>query len=247
MKTLLLAALLALVACGESPRRPRGRAASSTQVASPSAGATAPARIEIPLDDVAGVTASLARNFYFIIDGSGSMNEPCKGDKAFERKIDGAKWAVREFLAHVPEDANLGLWVFDKHGMGERVALGPDNRAVFQRAVQALEAGGETPLAGSILAAVEKLIAQYKHQLGYGEYRLVIVTDGQAEGIPDAARHASAYGFPIYTIGFCIGSDHPLRQVSVSYRAADSAADLQAGLEAALAEVETFDPTSFVK
>ena len=241
MRMLWLAVLLALGGCGESPRGPQ---ASATSAHSP---VTAPARIEIPLDEVAGGTASVVRNFYFIIDGSGSMNEDCKGDKAFEHKIDGAKWAVREFLAHVPEEANLGLLVFDEHGTSERVALGPGNRRAFSAAVQAITAGGSTPLAASMHAAVGKLIAQYKRQLGYGEYRLVIVTDGQAEGIPEAAAEATAYGFPIYTIGFCIGSDHPLRQVSVSYRAADSALDLQAGLEAAVAEVESFDPTSFAK
>jgi uncharacterized protein with von Willebrand factor type A (vWA) domain len=137
--------------------------------------------------------------------------------------------------------------VFDQGGTSERVALGPENRAAFSAAVQAIAAGGKTPLAASIRAAVERLIAQYKRQLGYGEYRLVIVTDGLADDIPEAARHAGAYGFPIYTIGFCIGEDHPLRQVSVSYRAADSAADLEAGLEAAVAEIESFDPTSFIK
>lgn len=235
MKALCFASALALAGCGESPS-PSG----------PSAREAVPAHIEIALDDATG-TASMTRNFYFILDGSGSMRDPCEGDKAFDRKIDGAKWAVREFLQHVPEDANLGLWVFDAAGAGERVVLQPGNRAAFSAAVQAIDASGGTPLAESIRAGVEKLVVQYKRQLGYGEYRLVVVTDGLADGIPAAAALASAYGFPIYTIGFCIEADHPLRHASVSYRAADSAADLQAGLEAAVAEIESFDPTSFAK
>jgi hypothetical protein len=236
-KSLWLVASLALAACGESPSDGDWKASTGAPVQ----------RIEIPLDDAAGGTASVARNFYFILDGSGSMKDRCSGDKAFAHKIDGAKWAVSEFLKHVPDDANLGLWVFDGNGPGERVALAPGNRAAFSAAVDAIEASGGTPLAEAIHAAVGKLVLQYKRQLGYGEYRLVIVTDGIADGIPDAAAVAAAYGFPIYTIGFCIDEEHPLRHVSVSYRAADSAADLQAGLEAAVAEIETFDATSFAR
>jgi len=244
MKIQLLAAALALGACDEAPSPPARRGPSDSEQAS---GRAEPARREISLDGVENGVAAVTRNFYFIIDGSGSMKDPCAGDKEFTRKVDGAKWAVGEFLRQVPADVNLGLWVFDQRGMGERVALGPENRAAFSQAVEAIEAGGATPLADAIRAGVERLIAQYQRQLGYGEFRLVIVTDGIAEGIEEAADLASSYGFPIYTIGFCIDVYHPLRHLSVSYRAADSAADLQAGLEAAVAEIETFDATSFQK
>ena len=52
--------------------------------------------------------ASLARNFYFIVDGSGSMSESltkqCKGDKRFGSRLEGAKWAVEQFLPLVPRE-----------------------------------------------------------------------------------------------------------------------------------------------
>ena len=80
-------------------------------------------------------TASLTRNFYFIFDGSGSMseslNKQCKGDRRFGSRLEGAKWAVEQFLPLMPPDVNLGLWVFDAYGNSERVLLGPDNRDTF--------------------------------------------------------------------------------------------------------------------
>ena len=85
--------------------------------------------IEIPLDEESeGAEASLARNFYFIFDGSGSMKSApggaCGGDQSFGSKLEGAQWAVEEFLAKVPEDVNIGLYVFDRDGRQEVVPLG---------------------------------------------------------------------------------------------------------------------------
>ena len=50
-------------------------------------------RIDIPLDNPQG-EVSLARNFYFIFDGSGSMRDRQAG----RAKLEGAKEAVRKFL-----------------------------------------------------------------------------------------------------------------------------------------------------
>ncbi len=206
--------------------------------------------IEIPLDEeMEGAEVSLARNFYFIIDGSGSMDsEPggaCRGDQSFGAKLEGAQWAVQEFLTKVPDDVHLGLYVFDRDGRQEVVPLGAGNRETFLGAVNGIRSGGGTPLAASISFATDRLVEQYKRQLGYGEFRLVVVTDGRADRIPDAARYAGHFGMPIYAIGLCIDEDHPLRRYAVSYRAADSFEDLAAGLKETLAELEDFDVTDF--
>ena len=206
--------------------------------------------IEIPLDeDLAGAEVSMARNFYFIFDGSGSMDSKpggaCRGDQSFGSKLEGAQWAVREFLNKVPDNVNLGLYVFDHAGRQEVVPLGSGNRQAFLNAVQGIQSGGGTPLAASITFGAERLVEQYKRQLGYGDYRLVVVTDGRADKIPDAARFAAHYGMPIYAIGLCIDEDHPLRRFAVSYRAADNFTDLAVGLEETLAELESFDVTDF--
>jgi hypothetical protein len=202
-------------------------------------------RVDIPLDSsLPDAAASTVMNAYFIFDGSGSMNDNVRGS-GFDSKLEGAKWAVEEFLKHVPADINLGLLVFDSHGTREVVPLGPNNHERFLQAVRQIRGGGGTPLAESIRTGTDKLIEQYKKQLGYGEYRLVVVTDGIASGIPKASQYAMRYGFPIYTIGLYVEEEHPLRAYSISYKAADSFEDLQKGLTASLAETEYFDPTEF--
>ncbi len=195
--------------------------------------------------------ASLTRNFYVIFDGSGSMaealNKQCQGDKRFGSRLEGAKWAVEQFMPLVPADVNLGLWIFDASGNSERLPLGPESRAQFLTAIQKIRAGGRTPLTESIEQGVNRLLQQRDRQLGYGEFRLVVVTDGEATGRPltQAVTYARARRIPIYTIGLCIGAQHELRKYSVSYRAADSIEALRRGLEETLAETSVFDPQTF--
>jgi Ca-activated chloride channel family protein len=206
-------------------------------------------RTKIPIPADIGGQADLTRNFYFIMDGSGSMREPttgdCGGDQSFPDKISGARWAIKKFLENVPEDINIGLYIFDRDGRREVVPLGKANRDAFLRAVDNIDAGGGTPLARAIHDGTDQLVTQYKKQLGYGEFRLVVVTDGIAENIPEAALYAAKYGIPIYAIGLCVKENHPLRQFSVSYQAADSFADLSKGLSETLAELPGFDVTQF--
>jgi Ca-activated chloride channel family protein len=195
--------------------------------------------------------AALTRNFYVIFDGSGSMaealNKQCQGDKRFGSRLEGAKWAVEQFIPLVPSDVNLGLWIFDANGNNERLPLGPESRAQFLTAIQKTRAGGRTPLTESIEQGVNRLVQQRDRQLGYGEFRLVVVTDGEATGrpLPRAVAYARERRIPIYTIGLCIGAQHELRKYSVSYRAADSMEALKRGLEETLAETSVFDPQTF--
>jgi Ca-activated chloride channel homolog len=206
-----------------------------------------PMDIKIP-EGIEG-EAQLTRNIYFIMDGSGSMNEPtsrnCGGDQRFPSKMAGARWAIKKFLENVPDDVNIGLYLFDLNGRRQVIPLGTSNREAFITAVDAIEAGGQTPLAQALRYGTDRLVEQYRKQLGYGEFRLVAVTDGIADDIPAAALYAAQYGMPIYAIGLCIQADHPLRHFAVSYRAADNFEDLQKGLEDTLAELPSFDVTEF--
>jgi uncharacterized protein with von Willebrand factor type A (vWA) domain len=142
---------------------------------------------------------------------------------------------------------NLGLWVFDSFGNSERVSLNSGNRAQFLTEVQKTRAGGRTPLTESIEQGVNRLVQQRDKQLGYGEFRLIVVTDGEATGrpLPQAVAYARERRIPIYTIGLCLGADHELRKYSVTYRAADSIEALKRGLEETLAETNMFDPQTF--
>ncbi|MCB9397736.1 MAG: VWA domain-containing protein [Acidobacteria bacterium] len=197
----------------------------------------------------ANAAVSLARNIYFIFDGSGSMYDPpgsqCGSDNRFRNKLEGAQWAVTEFLKSIPDDINIGLFVFDNNGMSERVPLGTSNREAFLAAIQNVRAGGGTPLYEAMRTGTQQLVNQYRNQLGYGEYRLVVVTDGIASNIAEASVNTLSKGIPIYAIGLCVESNHPLRQYATSYRSADNFEALQKGLEETLAELPSFDPADF--
>jgi hypothetical protein len=192
---------------------------------------------------------ALTANYYLILDGSGSMTETeCSNDQP---KMGIAIHAMEGFIAQIPEQANIGLAVFDSTGLSERVPLAAGNRKQLQQALEAVDADDSTPLRSAITLAYQQLEKQAVSQLGYGEYHLVVVTDGQAQPededpreIVDTVLRESPV--VIHTVGFCIGSDHALNQPGRTYyAAADSPEALQQGLSAVLAEAPSFDATTF--
>ena len=184
------------------------------------------------------------KNYVMIFDGSGSMEgQRCSGNRL---KIQVAKDAVIEWAQSIHEDAHLGLIAFDKNGLSVRLQLGEGNREEFIQKVQAVKPGAGTPLTKSVQQAYDILTDQARKQLGYGEYHMVIVTDGAA-GKPDnltKAINTVLYRSPIIinTIGFCISETHSLNQPGRTvYKAADNPDALRQSLHEVLAESESFD------
>lgn len=200
-------------------------------------------------DEAASGVPAATSNYYVVLDGSGSMRRvDCSDGKP---KIEIAVSALSRFIQSVPAQANLGLAVFDQAGLSERVPLGINNRDAFDKALKKVDVKGGTPLKSSIELAYDKLTAQARQQLGYGDYHLVLVTDGY----PDPAREDPAEAVEtlltdspvvLHTIGFCLGEEHVLNQPGrVYYTAADSPEQLSAGLGSVLAEAPSFDVSDF--
>jgi Ca-activated chloride channel family protein len=192
----------------------------------------------------------MAKNYYMVFDGSGSMKDTDCTDGTTS-KAEVAKKAIAEFAKSVPKDANLGLLTFDAQGIVEKLPLGVDNRSDFIDQVNALNPGGATPLKSAITQAVARLTDEGRRQLGYGEYHLVIVTDGEAypeDQNPSAIVEKTLSSSPIliHTIGFCIGETHSLNQPGRTiYLSADNPEALSRGLKQVLAESEKFDVNAF--
>lgn len=189
----------------------------------------------------------MASNYYVVFDASGSMSErQCSGN---ESKLDVAKRAFAEFADKVPTDANFGLTVFGSRAIEEIVPLGRLDRATVKAAVAGVYAGGRTPLSESIDRAYQALTQQGRRQLGYGEYHLIVVTDGEStDGNPQAVVDRLLNESPVilHTIGFCLGDTHSLNQPGrVLYRQAGNAAELAEGFVSVLAEAPSFDVQSF--
>lgn len=197
-------------------------------------------------NEVADVLSS--KNYYLVIDGSGSMLEAeCSPGS---NKMAVAKSAFQTFVGQLPADANIGLYAFDKLGIGERVPLGQGNRQQLESALQQISPGGGTPLSFSIADGYQALTQQAKSQLGYGEYHLVVITDGLASSgySPEADINQVLTNTPIniHTIGFCISDQHPLNQPGYTfYRSANDPSSLLAGLQEVLAEAPDFTLTEF--
>lgn len=200
-----------------------------------------------------GVVAAAAptSNYYIVLDGSGSMSErECTGDSG-SRKIEVAIDSVRRFVAAIPAGANVGLAVFDRRDLSERVRIGDSNREEISQALTRVRAGAGTPLKSAIRLGFDRLTAQASAQLGYGEYHLVVVTDGRPD--QESEDPSSAVGdilstspVVLHTVGFCIDENHVLNQPGRTYYAAASNPDeLQQGLQAVLAEAPNFDTTKF--
>lgn len=182
------------------------------------------------------------RNYYIIFDGSGSMEG---------QKLEIAKKALTRFIRVIPDKGNIGLTSFDSSGFFERSPLGSSKSDIIKQ-VEKITAGGNTPLGGCIDIAYEKLGAQAARQMGYGEYNLVIITDGAAtDGDKmDIAVDRILRETPvvIYTIGLMIGQGHALNQPGrVYYKSADNYEELSKGLESVLAETEDFTVMDFKK
>jgi uncharacterized protein YegL len=189
-----------------------------------------------------------ARNYYVVLDASGSMNGT--GCSRGALKVVAAREALEAFAAALPADANLGLQVFDSKGVRERLPLATKNRDEFRAELAKVVAGGATPLLESVTQAYRKLIAQAAKQLGYGEYHLVIVTDGEAsqgqDPTPAVNRLLAESPVVVHTIGFCIGTKHSLNQPGRTlYRPADDPGELRRELAAVLAEAPSFAVLEF--
>ncbi len=197
----------------------------------------------------AGLASDLfALNYFVVLDGSGSMSETECSEGM--RKIEVARTALASFADSVPRQANLGLAVFDAKGLSERLPLGVANRDAFRQAVQAVSVNASTPLRSAMELAYDRLLEQGRRQLGYGEYHLVVVTDGHAskgeDPTPAVNRILGESPVVVHTIGFCIGERHPLNQPGRTYyRSANNPRALQQGLETVLAESPDFSVTQF--
>ncbi len=180
------------------------------------------------------------RNFLIVLDGSGSMSEShCSGNLS---KIVAAKQAIASFATKIRPDDNLGLCAFDSAGVTERAPLSL-NRAAFNQALQAVRSDSNTPLGRAVKLGYSLLQKQARRQLGYGEYYLVIVTDGEADRGDDPReivnKIVSDSPVLISTIGFCIGEGHSLNRPGLTlYHDATSLQELNQGLESVLAESE---------
>ncbi|MBN1674730.1 MAG: VWA domain-containing protein [Kiritimatiellae bacterium] len=177
-------------------------------------------------------------NVVIVLDASGSMNENMRGTTT--RKIRAAKTAIREVMKTIPPSTHVGLLVFGGQADGWVYPLGGRDDAKLLAAVDRLSAGGGTPLGAYMKQGAERLLAARKAQYGYGSYRLLVVTDGEATDRPLVEAYTPdiiARGIVTDVIGVDMAAAHTLATKVHAYRRANDPRALQQAIQEVFAEV----------
>ena len=181
----------------------------------------------------------VANNVVIVLDASGSMSQFMHDSRVV--KMQAAKNALKEVLENVPADTQIGLLVFSGNNTNAwRFPLGPRDDARIKQAIDQSMPGGGTPLGEYIQKAAIALQNQRKKQMGYGTYRMLIVTDGEASdsgrmnyAVPQALRG----GIRVDVIGVDMKDRHTLATMVHSYRRADDPQSLKKAVADVFAEV----------
>ncbi len=177
-------------------------------------------------------------NVVIVLDASGSMKRGMSGTSM--PKIDAARNAIKEVMQTIPQSTHVGLLVFGGGADGWLYPLGPRNDRQLLAAVQRIAAGGGTPLGAYMKIGADKLLQARKDQYGYGSYRLLIVTDGEANDkqlVETYTPDIISRGIVVDAIGVDMSKAHTLATKVHSYRRANDPEALRRAIQEVFAEV----------
>ena len=179
-------------------------------------------------------------NIVVILDASGSMQDKFSGDRT-KSKMEAAKAALQEVLSKVPDDTHIGLLVFSGANIRNEwvYPLGPKDTEKLIAAIHLPQPSGNTPLGKYIRIGANRLLEQREKQYNYGNYRLLVVTDGEASDADKVKSYTPEIlnrQIRIDVIGVDMQTDHMLAKVVDSYRKADNPGELVAAVSQILAE-----------
>ncbi len=187
-------------------------------------------------------------NVVIVLDASGSMGGEM-GDMKDEPgrtvvKMEAAKAALHHVLQQVPKTTHIGLLVFSGKGISDPwiYPLGPRDDAKLRIAIDRPQPGGGTPLGQYIKIGADRLLQERQKQHGYGSYRLLVVTDGEAGDQNLVERYTPeviARGITVDVIGVAMASRHSLATKVHSYRRANDRASLVLAISEVFAEVSS--------
>lgn len=192
-------------------------------------------------------------NVVIVLDASGSMNESMRDAQNNKvRKIDAAKTALYEVLKQIPDTTHVGVLVFSAGGIRDEwvYPLGKKDEAKLRKAINMPEPGDGTPLGTFMKIGADRLLQEREKQHNYGSYRLLVVTDGEANQEP--SNRVDKYtldiisrGITLDVIGVAMASKHTLATKSHSYRTANDPASLKKAIQEVFAEVSVKDKSIF--
>ncbi len=179
-------------------------------------------------------------NVVILLDASGSMRKSMRSTGT--QRMDAAKNALKAVLQQVPESTHIGLLVFSARNIENDwlYPLGPRDDAALLASVDLPQPGGGTPLGRYMKIAADRLLEERQKQFGYGTYRLLVVTDGQAsdtQRVEKFTPEIMARGITVDVIGVDMAEQHTLATKVHSYRSADDPDSLTQAVQAVFAEI----------
>ncbi|HUP79972.1 MAG TPA: vWA domain-containing protein [Pirellula sp.] len=181
--------------------------------------------------------AAASDSVVIVLDDSGSMNEKMSGGV---KRIDAAKKAIDAVLKQFPPNTRLGLLLLNGEKSKKHWAIPLEHLSVPQatRRVDSVMADGGTPLGDRIREGADALL-QLRGKQSYGNYRLLIVTDGEASDAQLLAQYLPdvlSRGIIVDAIGVDMKQNHSLATRVHSYRRADDGAALSQAIQEVFAE-----------
>ncbi|MEE8450825.1 MAG: vWA domain-containing protein [Thermoguttaceae bacterium] len=178
-------------------------------------------------------------NVVVVLDDSGSMSDRMRSDTSLT-KMEAAKQALATVLQGLPPDAQVGVVLLNGQAGAQHWAypLGPVDAELIGRRIRQIEPTRMTPLGERMKTAADAILALRAEQ-HYGSYRLLIVTDGEAndaELVETYLPDILARGIWVDVIGVDMAADHSLATKVHSYRKADDPASLAQALAEVFAE-----------
>ncbi len=180
-----------------------------------------------------------------VLDDSGSMSEWMRSTRGRLRRMDAAKQALLEVLDNLPLDTSVGVLALNSRVNGSNwiVPLGDTSTAGRQDKIRRIEADGGTPLGEFLRVGADELLRARSSQ-SYGNYRLLVVTDGEAndgELVEAYVPQILARGIILDVIGVDMAAQHSLATQAHSYRRADDEASLTQAISEVFAETSADD------
>ena len=181
-------------------------------------------------------------NVVIVLDASGSMNQRMR--ESGVQKMQAAKAALKSVLRNVSETTHIGLLVFSAKNLRNDwvYPLGPRDEERLLEAIDLPIPGDATPLGEYIKMGADRLLAARAQQYGYGTYRLLIVTDGNASDPELVDRYTPevlARGIIVDVIGVDMKTDHTLASKAHSYRRANDPDSLERAIQEVFAELSS--------
>jgi len=157
-------------------------------------------------------------------------------------RMDGAKAALLAVLEQIPRTTQVGILVFSGDNVPDEwiYPLGPRDDDKLRTAIARPQPNGGTPLGAYLKKGADRLLVERARQHGYGTYRLLVVTDGQASDSAVVDAHLPEVlgrGLTVDLIGVGMNQEHKLAKAVHSYRSAADQESLRKAISEVFAEV----------